>query len=360
MAGEAGLEELAHLVMMAALGWYEMLTVQLGVRFGCYERLAESPLTADELAGAVGIAPRYAVEWLEQQASAGLITVVGDGDRADRRYGLSAAQRAVLTEPGTSTSLVPLVLQGASMAATLPLVEEAFRAGDGVAYAEYGEDMRRGIELENRPLFLDGLGDWLATVPGLDARLRDGGCRAADVGCGAGWSAIALAHAYPELQVDGFDLDEASVAAARRNVDQAGLSSRVTVHVRDARDPGLAGRYQLVCAFETLHDMGDPSAALAACRSLVAADGIVFVGDMAAAEAFSVPGDELQRFLYAFSVLHCLPVGIADAPTPEESAAIGTVLRPGMLEGLAADAGFATITPLEVAHDKWRFWVLRP
>jgi 2-polyprenyl-3-methyl-5-hydroxy-6-metoxy-1,4-benzoquinol methylase len=285
--------------------------------------------------------------------------VAADSDGAERRYVLSAAQRAVLTEPGSSTSLVPLVLQGAAMAAALPRLEDAFRSGGGVPYVEYGEDMRRGVELENRPLFLDGLANWVAAVPGLDERLRKGSCRVADVGCGAGWSAIALARAYPSARVDGFDLDDASVATARRNVEEAGLSSRVAVQVRDARDPGLAARYELVCAFETLHDMGDPSAALAACRSLVAEDGVVLVADMAGAEEFSAPGDELQRFLYSFSVLHCLPVGIADAPRPQESAAIGTVLRPGTLERLATDAGFATVTPLDVAHDKWRFWALQ-
>jgi 2-polyprenyl-3-methyl-5-hydroxy-6-metoxy-1,4-benzoquinol methylase len=358
---ETDMDAFTDRVMMAALGWYEMLTVQLGERFGCYERLAEGPATADELAAAVGIAPRYAVEWLEQQASAGLITVVAEGaGPADRLYGLSAAQRAVLTEPGTSRSLVPLVLQGAAMAATLPQLVDAFRTGAGVPYAAYGERMRRGIELENRPLFLDGIADWVMAVPGLDARLREHGCRVADVGCGAGWSAIALARAYPSVAVDGFDLDDASVGAARRHVEEAGLSSRVSVQVRDARDPGLAGRYQLVCVFETLHDMGDPSAAVAACRSLVADDGVVLIADMAADDDFAAPGDELQRFLYAFSVLHCLPVGIADAPTPQESAATGTVMRPATLARLAADAGFATVAPLEVAHDKWRFWALQP
>jgi 2-polyprenyl-3-methyl-5-hydroxy-6-metoxy-1,4-benzoquinol methylase len=169
-----------------------------------------------------------------------------------------------------------------------------------------------------------------------------------------------LAHAYPAVRVDGFDLDDASIAEARRNLEQAGLSSRVTVHVRDARDPALTGRYDLVCAFETLHDMGDPAAALTACRSLVADDGTVLVADMAAADAFAAPGDELQRFLYAFSVLHCLPVGIADAPTPAESAATGTLLRPATLKRLASEAGFATVSPLDLPHDKWRFWALRP
>jgi hypothetical protein len=162
VAGERALEALADRVMMAALDWYELLSVQLGVRFGCYERLAEGPLTADELAGGVGIAPRYAEEWLEQQATAGLITAVADGDGAERRYGLSAAQRAVLTQPGSSTSLVPLILQGAAMAATLPRLEDAFRTGGGVPYAEYGEDMRRGRAGEP------------AAVPRRDRRLGGG------------------------------------------------------------------------------------------------------------------------------------------------------------------------------------------
>jgi 2-polyprenyl-3-methyl-5-hydroxy-6-metoxy-1,4-benzoquinol methylase len=285
--------------------------------------------------------------------------VVEDDGQGGRRYGLDEAQRAVFTQPGSSASLVPLVLQGAAMADTLRQVETAFRTGAGVAYAAYGEQMRRGIELENRPLFVEGLAGWIRAVPRPDSQLQTPGSRVADVGCGAGWSTIALANAYPAAVVDGFDLDEASVVAARRNVDDAGLSSRVTLQVRDARDPGLAGRYQLVCAFETVHDMGDPVSALRACRSLVADDGVVLVADMAA-EEFQAPGDELQRFLYAFSVLHCLPVGLADAPTPAESAGTGTLLRPADLERLAAEAGFAKVMPVEVTHDKWRFWALTP
>jgi 2-polyprenyl-3-methyl-5-hydroxy-6-metoxy-1,4-benzoquinol methylase len=352
-------ETFSDRVMLAALAWFEMQTVQLGVRLGCYEQLAGGALTPAQLADVTGIAPRYAREWLEQQATAGLITVVGDDGQGGRRYGLDEAQQAVLTRPGSSASLVPLVLQGAAMADTLRQVETAFRTGAGVSYAAYGEEMRRGIELENRPLFLEGLADWVRALPRRNGQLQATGGRIADVGCGAGWSTIALANAYPAAAVDGFDLDEASIVAARRNVDGAGLSSRVTVQVRDARDPGLAGRYQLVCAFETVHDMGDPVAALRACRSLVVDDGVVLVADMAA-EDFQTDGSELQRFLYAFSVLHCLPVGLADAPTPAESAGTGTLMRPADLERLAKEAGFANVAPVEVAHDKWRFWALTP
>ena len=108
-----------------------------------------------------------------------------------------------------------------------------------------------------------------------------------------------------------------------------------------------------------LDEMGDPSAALSACRALVADDGVVLVADMAGSPEFTAPGDESQRFLFAFSVLHCLPVAMADAPTPEESAALGTVLRPAVLEQLAAGAGFGVVTELDISHEKWRFWTLQ-
>lgn len=62
---------------------------------------------------------------------------------------------------------------------------------------------------------------------------------------GQGWSSIALARAFPQVRVDGFDLDEASVLAARRNAVSAGVADRVTFHVRDAGDPAWPGTMTL-------------------------------------------------------------------------------------------------------------------
>ena len=85
---------------------------------------------------------------------------------------------------------------------------------------------------------------------------------------GQGWSSIALARAYPKARIDGFDLDEASVAAARENVHAAGLDDRVAMHARDA-GTRLAGRYDFALAVECIHDMADPVAVLGAMRRLV-------------------------------------------------------------------------------------------
>ena len=58
----------------ATLGTLELFGVYLGDRLGLYRALAGADaLDPDELARRAGIAPRYAHEWLEQQAVAGIL-----------------------------------------------------------------------------------------------------------------------------------------------------------------------------------------------------------------------------------------------------------------------------------------------
>ena len=60
----------------AVLGQLEISTVWLGVKLGLYDAITE-PATPAQVADATGVIERYAREWLEQQAIAGLVTVSG-------------------------------------------------------------------------------------------------------------------------------------------------------------------------------------------------------------------------------------------------------------------------------------------
>jgi SAM-dependent methyltransferase len=116
----------------------------------------------------------------------------------------------------------------------------------------------------------------------------------ADVGCGAGWSSIALARAYPEARVDGFDVDEASVDLARAHAAAEGVDDRVAFHLRDLAEGDVpAGGYDLVCALECIHDMARPVAVLRAMRALAAPDGAVLVMDERANDELTV-GDPVN------------------------------------------------------------------
>ena len=114
--------------------------------------------------------------------------------------------------------------------------------------------------------------------------------------CGSGWSSIPLARAYPAAHIDGIDLDQPSIAEARHNAVAADVTDRVRFECRDASDPALAGQFDLVTLFETLHDLADPVSALRAAAALLAPGGAVLIGDEKVAETFTAPGDELERF----------------------------------------------------------------
>jgi 2-polyprenyl-3-methyl-5-hydroxy-6-metoxy-1,4-benzoquinol methylase len=201
--------------------------------------------------------------------------------------------------------------------------------------------------------------EWLPAAPAIHARLKAmPPARIADIGCGAGWSSIGIARAYPDVRIDGFDLDLASVELARQNLalEDASVRERVSFAARDAGDPAAAGAYDLVTIFEALHDMAQPVAALKAARSMLAPGGSVLVVDERVAERFTAPGDEVERLMYGWSFLHCLPAGMADKP----SAATGTVMRPDTLRMYSSDAGFSSVEILPVDHLFFRFYVLIP
>src|SRR6185436_10138151 len=103
-----------------------------------------------------------------------------------------------------------VVRMAVSTAAPLPELQQAFRSGGGVPWSSYGADAREGQADINKPIFLQLIGEWFQSVPALHERLSTGTARIADVGCGGGWSSIAMARAYPEVQVDGIDIDAPS------------------------------------------------------------------------------------------------------------------------------------------------------
>jgi len=359
---EAQIGAYADNLMMTGLHAMEAMTISLGRTLGLYDRLLEvGEAKPAALASAAGIHVRYAQEWLEQQASAGLIGVVADGidgNPADRTYALSVAAAACLTDPESLASVGPLFDLLPSIGTVFDSLQHAFRTGGGVPYADYAIHDAQGDF--NRPAFLNLLTtEWLPTVPGLISRLAQGGARVAEIGCGEGWAAVAIAKAWPTVRVDGFDLDDASIAAARKHAADVGVADRVRFELVDVTGDlssrAEMGSYDLVLAFEMIHDLARPVGALQTMRALGKPDAVVVVMDENAAEVFEAATESpIERLLYAASVLHCLPVGMADGP----SAGTGTVMRPSTFRRYAAEAGFAAVEVLPIEHPMFRFYRL--
>ncbi len=338
------------------LGALELATVHLGVRLGLYDVLA-TPRTAAALAQASGIDERYAREWLEQQAICGLVTVVEAGDAESRVYGLDPEQAASFGDPESPAYAGSMALLMGGVAAVVDDLPDVYRSGSGIAFGGYGDDVRLGQGLFNRAGFLGQLTqEWLPAFPGVTDLLSRPGARALDLGCGVGWSSIALATAYPGLEVLGIDSDDASVMDARANAAETGLGDRVRFEVADAAAPPDEGGFDVAFYFEALHDLAHPVESLTAVRASLRPGGVVVVVEERAEEEFAPNGSEIERVLATSSVLHCLPVGRSQ-PGSEGT---GALFRPSTMRSYAARAGYADVEVAPVEHDMFRFFVLTP
>jgi len=329
----------------SVLGWIDLMSVYMGDKLGWYRSLADDgPATADELAARTRTSPRYAREWLEQQAVTGILSVEdAEGDAATRRFSLPPAHAEVLLDEVSLAYFGPLPRMLASLGMQLPAFLEAYRTGGGVSWKQFGAEMREGQAAANRPWFAE-LSRVFADIPAIETALQKPGARVADVGMGGGWSSIALAQAYPGLTVEGFDVDEPSIELARRNAEEAGVADRVTFRNADGGGLEEYGPFDAAFAFECIHDMPQPVPVLEAMRRGVREDGPVIVMDEAVAEDYTAPGDEIERLMYGYSLFCCLPDGMSHQP----SVGTGTVMRPDTLRRYAQEAGFSDIEILPI------------
>lgn len=351
-------DELVGRLFSAGLGMAEVLTVYLGDTLGLYRALERAgAMTASELAKDAGIFERYAKEWLEQQAAAGFLTVDDVSAEAhERRYLLPPGHIEPLLDPESPYSIAPFCKSFVAVSGVIPDLVAAFRSGEAVPWSAYGRDMVEAQGDFNRPWLIGSFAtEYLPTIPDVHERLvSEPGARVADVACGVGWAAIALARAYPNITVDGFDLDELSIEIASRNAEEAGVADRVRFEAKDAADPALQSSYDLATVVESIHDMSQPVAVLSAIRGMLKPGGTLIVADERTEDSFTAPASETERVFYAYSVLCCLPSAMDD----HTSAATGTVMRRTTFEAYARQAGFDGVSVLPIEHDFLRFYRL--
>lgn len=352
-------EEIAGRLIESTAAAMDIFAVYLGEQLGYYRALHEGgPATAGELARRTGTQERYTREWLEQQATSGLLAVADPlAAPAERIFSLPDGYEAVFVDPLSELFVAPMGRFLAGTAAQGDALLDAYRNGGGVSWAQFGDLARGAQAASNRPFFHHRLvPDYLSQIDGLDAALRAPGARVAEIGCGSGWASIAIAHGYPAAKVDAFDIDGPSITTARANAVAEGLGDRIAFHHRDAADAGIDGLCDLVCAIECVHDMPDPVSVLRTMRRIAKPGATVLVVDERVGDTFGAVGDLTERLLYGFSISVCLPDGMSHQP----SVGTGTVMRPSTLLGYAHQAGFAEVEILPLEHDLFQFYRLIP
>ena len=168
-------DEFAEELFEKTIGAMEVASVYLGDRLGLYRALAEGgPATTAELAERTGTHERYAREWLEQQAVTGILAVEDDAaDGSARRYTLPEGHAEVLLDKDSLNYLAPVARFTMGLVRPLPALVDAFHAGEGLPYPDYGADAREDQADANRPMFVNLLGsEWLPSVPDVHERVH--------------------------------------------------------------------------------------------------------------------------------------------------------------------------------------------
>jgi SAM-dependent methyltransferase len=287
---------------------YIGVMVSLGSKLGLYKVMAGAgPLSPKEVATRAGCAERYVREWLNAQAAGGYIGYHAVSDT----YELSPEQAAVLADEDSPFFIPHAWNVPAAMWFDEPKAIEAFRTGRGVAWGEHHERMSCGVAAFYRNGYKASLvPQWLPALDGVVQRL-EAGIDVADVGCGHGHSTLLMAQAFPRSRFHGFDTHADSIAQARRNAAQAGLSERVSFGIARAVDyPDR--RYGLICFFDVLHDLGDPVAAARHAAQTLAPGGTVLLVEPFANDRVEDNLGTVAQLYYAASSMICCAHAISE------------------------------------------------
>jgi SAM-dependent methyltransferase len=309
--------------------------VVIGDRLGFYRALAEDgPLTSTELAERTGSKERYVRDWLINQAAGEYLSY----DSETNRYSLPSEHAVVLTDESS-----PYFLGGAFQV-TPPLImaqdhiAELFRTGAGMSWGEHDHDLFPGAERFWRSGYLGNLvSNWIPALDGVKSKLETG-ATVADIGCGYGAALILMAKAFPRSRFFGFDMHGPSIEQARTTAIAEGVADRLVFDVTSAvYFPGTG--YDLVTFFDSLHDMGDPVAAVQYASRTLAADGSLMIVEPMAGQSVEENFNPVGRAFSAFSVLCCMPNAFAQGGT-----ALGTIATDQQLHDVVQAAGLSRFT----------------
>ncbi|MDQ1509411.1 MAG: hypothetical protein QOG50_1255 [Actinomycetota bacterium] len=307
--------------------------VVIGDKLGLYRAMAGAgSLTPAELADRTGTAERYVREWLSAQAARGYVSYDGDG-----RFSLPDEHAVPLTDETSAACVIGAFEIAVGSVYATDTIAERFRTGDGFAWGAHDHHVLGGCERFFRPGYINYLAStWIPALDGVEAKLATG-ARIADVGCGHGASTLLLAESYPASTVVGFDAHEGSIAAARKRAADAGLADRVQFEVASATT--FSGTYDLVCFFDCLHDMGDPTGACAHVRDHLAPGGTLMLIEPFANDDVADNLNPVGAAYYGFSTLLCTPSSLSQ----EVGAALGAQAGEARLRDVVIGAGFSTL-----------------
>lgn len=307
--------------------------IEIGYAVNLFEASRAGPATSEELAERAGLKERYVREWLGAMATGGIYRY----DAASDRYELPEEHAAMLTGAGAQ-NVAPMSRMINHFGTHLPKLAACFRAGGGIPYSAY------------RPVFTQCMDDvwrriydqmlipgFIGKVEGLTDRLRKG-ISVLDIGCGTGHAMNLIAREFPRSTVWGYDIGEDAIDAARKEADAMGLSN-ARFEVIDVSQLPDTPKFDLITAFDAIHDQKSPDAVLRGIKRSLAAGGTFLMVDFKfGSRVEDNMANPFAPMYYGISLMHCMPVSLAVG-----GKGLGTVWGEQTAREMLAQAGFGSV-----------------
>ena len=314
--------------------------IYLGVKTGLFQAMqGKGPVSVTELASTTELNPRYIEEWLKGMAAAEYL----DYQSNDETFELPDEHAYLFASEGTDHYVGGLFQGMPGLLHTAPGVAEAFRNGGGIRYSDFHPAVHESVDLMNRGIYQHRLcSEWLPGIPGLSEKLEAGGT-ALDLGCGVGTVTMTLAETFPNGKFVGVDLHGPSINQATEAAKARGLDGQAEFSANAIEQLPEGQTFDLITAFDCVHDLADPIGVLGSVRQRLKPDGTFLVLEIKAGDSLEENIHPIGAMFYGFSMFHCMTQSLA-----EGGPGLGACLGPARTEALMNEAGFSRFQPIKI------------
>ena len=337
----ASVKEFANRLLDIYTGGFLTYMIEIGEATGLFTAAVEGPASSVQLAERAGLSERHVREWLGAMVVAGIF----DYQPESAVYSMPPEHATCLT--GSSPyNMAPRALGLSRLGKVVPQVIDTFRRGGGVPYADYMPDFTDLMDALGRHRYDNLLvGVYLGLAPGLLERLAEG-ISVADIGCGSGHVANLMGQAFPRSSFVGYDMSDTGIAVATSEADSMSLAN-VRFELLDLVQLPEEPKFDLITAFDVIHDQARPAEVLARVSRALAPSGTFYMFDIRASSRLeeNIP-NRTAPYMYSVSVLHCMQVSLA-----YDGAGLGTCWGEQLARRMLADAGFGSVQTFEPPLD---------
>ncbi len=318
------------------------LMTSIGHRTELFDTMAVlPPATSEQIAEAAGLNERYVREWLGAMVTGRIV----DYDPGEGTYHLPPEHAASLTRAATPDNMAMFMQYIPLLGSVEDGIVASFRNGGGVPYSAFPRFQQVMAEDSGQTVAAALVDTILPLVPDLVESLHNG-IDVLDVGCGRGRALNLMAQAFPNSRFSGYDLSEEGIDAARAEAEEMGLSN-VRFEVKDVAALDTVGQFDLITAFDAIHDQAQPAVVLKGIINALRPDGAFLMQDIAGSSHVHNNLDHpIAPFLYTISCMHCMTVSLA-----QDGEGLGTMWGEEKALEMLAEAGFTSVEVKQLPHD---------